>query len=538
MTRSYKQELAQMPGSAIPVVDIFAGPGGLGEGFSSVADAAGNQVFDVRLSIEKEAVAHRTLTLRAMFRRFPRGRVPDAYYDFVRGNIGREELFAAHAPEIEQARTEARHATLGETPEARIDSWIRDAIGTTGIWVLIGGPPCQAYSMAGRSRRRPVDAKAFEQDERHLLYREYLRIIEKFRPPAFVMENVKGILSSTHDGSGIFERILGDLSRPAPDLEYEIRSFAAPSDGQQLEPAQYVLEAERYGVPQTRHRVILLGVRRDLAATPHQPLQFRLPVSVKEAIGSLPRIRSRLSRAADSTEEWLRALRESTRYLTGCPRDIRESVAAEMAVALERALDVSRTGGRFIQRANLSFQGMPATLVSWLKDDRLEGVCQHETRAHMRSDLNRYLFVSCFAQAFGHSPKLRHFPRALLPDHDNVTADTVPFLDRFRVQTGSLPSTTVVSHIAKDGHYYIHPDPAQCRSLTVREAARLQTFPDNYFFEGNRTEQYVQVGNAVPPLLARQLGAVVFDLLHTAANVRADQQERRALREMVQMELV
>lgn len=524
-----------MTGSAIPVVDIFAGPGGLGEGFSSVTDEAGNPVFDVRLSIEKDAVAYRTLTLRAMFRRFPRGRVPDAYYDFVRGDLEREELFAAHATEIEQARAEARHATLGETPEARIDSWIRDAIGTAGTWVLIGGPPCQAYSMAGRSRRRPVDAKAFDQDSRHLLYREYLRIIRMFRPPVFVMENVKGILSSKHEGSGIFGRILGDLSRPSPDLEYDIRSFAVAGDGRQLEPIQYILEAERYGIPQTRHRVILFGVRRDLAATPHEPLQSAPSVSVKEVIGNLPRIRSRLSREADSTEEWLRALRESPRQMTGCPRDIRELVTAEMVPALERAQDVSRTGGRFIQRANLSFQGVPTPLVEWLKDSRLEGVCQHETRAHMRSDLHRYMFASCFARAFGRTPKLRDYPMGLLPDHGNVTSDAIPFLDRFRVQIESMPSTTVVSHICKDGHYYIHPDPSQCRSLTVREAARLQTFPDNYFFEGNRTEQYVQVGNAVPPLLARQLGTVVFDLLRASANGRPDQRERRVVRVKTQL---
>lgn len=127
----------------------------------------------------------------------------------------------------------------------------------------------------------------------------------------------------------------------------------------------------------------------------------------------------------------------------------------------------------------------------------------------MRSDLHRYIFAATFAKLYGTSPKIHQFPKQLLPAHENVSSASVPFSDRFRVQMADGPSTTVVAHIAKDGHYYIHPDPSQCRSLTVREAARLQTFPDNYFFEGNRTQQYTQVGNAVPPLLARKIAAIV-----------------------------
>jgi len=127
----------------------------------------------------------------------------------------------------------------------------------------------------------------------------------------------------------------------------------------------------------------------------------------------------------------------------------------------------------------------------------------------MRSDLHRYIFAASFAKIRGCSPKISQFPEQLLPAHENVSSASVPFNDRFRVQIADAPSTTVVAHIAKDGHYYIHPDPSQCRSLTVREAARLQTFPDNYFFEGNRTQQYTQVGNAVPPLLARKIAAIV-----------------------------
>jgi DNA (cytosine-5)-methyltransferase 1 len=159
---------------------------------------------------------------------------------------------------------------------------------------------------------------------------------------------------------------------------------------------------------------------------------------------------------------------------------------------------------------------MPIELAEWYRDEKLLGVINHDTRGHMNSDLARYLYCSSYAEInlqanMRSSPRLNDFPQELLPAHKNVNSGK--FVDRFKVQEKHLPASTITSHISKDGHYFIHYDPAQCRSLTVREAARIQTFPDNYFFEGTRTQQYVQVGNAVPPLLAKQIAEIIYKLL-------------------------
>ena len=153
-------------------------------------------------------------------------------------------------------------------------------------------------------------------------------------------------------------------------------------------------------------------------------------------------------------------------------------------------------------------------LSKWYLDKNIGGICNHESRSHIKEDLYRYLFASCFAKLRGRSPKLFDFPSSLLPLHENVNLGIVEnkFADRFRVQLKGQPSKTITSHISKDGHYYIHPDPYQCRSLTVREAARIQTFPDNYYFCGPRTQQFHQVGNAVPPLLAKHIAEIIKTL--------------------------
>lgn len=514
----------------IPVIDLFAGPGGLGEGFSSILNSERSPVFSLKVSAEKDSTAHKTLSLRSLYRKFPRGDAPDCYYAHIRGEISRDALFA-HTNVTEAGREaleEALNFELGKDDPEDLDRRIQVALGGADDWVLIGGPPCQAYSIAGRSRRARESQEKFESDEKHFLYREYLRIIRKHKPAVFVMENVKGMLSSQHGGSPIFDRIVADLSTPGDGLEYQIRSLVKPGVAGEMDPHDFVIEAERFGIPQGRHRVILFGIRSDVARSVPElsssPEEFvlgkeNMRITVGEVLSGLPSLRSRLSKEPDGHDQWLSALAETIEELRWYRTEALKPVLEEINRAIEKAKLHDSIGGPFM-RHNTTSNDMRPRLNDWYVDERLGGVIQHETRSHMRSDLHRYLFAAAYGKVKGLSPKIADFPTPLLPEHDNVFSDKVPFADRFRVQLEGSWSSTVVAHIAKDGHYFIHPDPSQCRSLTVREAARLQTFQDNYFFAGNRTQQYTQIGNAVPPLLARKIAGVVSKFMEAWSRSR------------------
>ena len=320
----------------IPIIDLFAGPGGLGEGFASLRNSKRHPVFKIGLSIEKDTVAHRTLTLRAVFRQLQGTKDMKHYYRYIRGDID-EATFRgqpAVASAFSHAQKEARCLELGKADEEKIDAEIRTALDGQETWLLIGGPPCQAYSVAGRARR--VHDKTFQADEKHFLYREYLRIIQVHRPTIFVMENVKGLLSSRHAGNPMFQNIIRDLSSPSVGLEYEIRSFTKKGDGTSLAPKDYIIEAELYGIPQCRHRVILLGVRKDAGVDGHRLLsRVSTPATVKQAIDDLPRLRSRLSRA-DSVVEWRKALGVASSFVKGLATCAMSSQERACAVSLVR----------------------------------------------------------------------------------------------------------------------------------------------------------------------------------------------------------
>lgn len=515
----------------IKIVDLFAGAGGLGEGFSSFTPDNGKSFpFQVVLSAEKMPEAVETLRLRKFFRLCQQTTgIPESYYSYIRGEtqIPYDEITKANWT---KALTEVQPLELGTAEgDSKFKEGLQQHIADSdGDWILVGGPPCQAYSLVGRARNKGVDDYRPEKDNRHFLYREYLNILSEHRPIAFIMENVKGILSSRVDGAYIFPQILQDLASPSncPEdgVRYRIHSFVSdeffehgdnPSD---IDPQGFIIRSEDFGLPQARHRVILLGIREEGFDTPApsklSTCEYKL--SVMDALGGLPVVRSGLSKGDNGTEHWMSSVAQAVSQAIQKVMDVDSTkLLQEGLERIESSRFVNDRGGRFVKNLKgenvLERSKIANAFVEKMQDLNMGGVPNHFARGHMQSDLVRYLYATMFAEKHACSPKAQDFPDALAPEHKNWRSGS--FSDRFRVQLKNYPSSTVVSHISKDGHYYIHPDPSQCRSLTVREAARLQTFPDNYFFEGNRTQQYIQVGNAVPPMLAEKIAEIIYKMI-------------------------
>jgi DNA (cytosine-5)-methyltransferase 1 len=354
------------------------------------------------------------------------------------------------------------------------------------------------------------------------------------------MENVKGMLSAKVDGKPIFDSIYRDLKSPckasstSPESgrkkhNYKLFSLVTPnSDEEDLDrdPREFIIRAENHFIPQKRHRVILLGIREDIAHKWDDKMLLddgEDKVTVNDVLNGLPELRSGLSKVKQHTEkDWVSAVTSIKKEVIPALLKSKEKkhniVAAEIKNILKHFEAPNLGQGSIFGQQSMKIETGVDKLNDWFHEPELKSyISNHETRGHIEKDLNRYLFCSAWAACAERegweikTPKSNDYIDELVPNHANFKSGK--FADRFRVQASSIPATTITSHISKDGHYFIHPDPKQCRSLTVREAARIQTFPDNYFFVGNRTEQYVQVGNAVPPYLSFQIASTLKNIL-------------------------
>ena len=405
-------------------LDLFAGAGGLSEGFVL-------EGYEPVAQVEEDTAACNTLRTRLAYHWLMAEGRDDVYAGYLEGEFSRDELYAMVPPRIIQSVINKK---IGPDTLEEIFREIDSLLAGRDLDLLVGGPPCQAYSVVGRSR----DPAGMVDDERNYLYRCYGRFLEKYRPRRFVFENVTGILSA-RDGDGT--RHFDAMRRLFRTLGYET-GFS-------------VLSAKDYGVLQNRRRVVLFGYREGFGSIDPEPERWGPEVTVSEIFSGLPPLGAGEGQVAP------------------CRR-----------IPYESPWQVQAGIG----------SSLPAT---W-----------HQARPHAARDLEIYRLA--VTQWNERRSRLRY---DTLPPHLRTHRNQTAFVDRFKVVAGDLPfAQTVVAHICKDGHYYIHPDIEQNRSITPREAARLQTFPDDYYFEGagvrpSRTHAFRQIGNAVPVLLSRGIAA-------------------------------
>jgi len=406
-------------------IDLFAGSGGLSEGFLMNG-------FTPVAHIEKNNDSSDTLKTRAAFHYLKETGDIELYNEYLRGKINFDKLLSKVPKEILDTIINAE-ITEESLPSLfkKVDENLALA-GHKEVDLIVGGPPCQAYSLIGRAR----DKYRMKDDPRNYMYRFYADFLRKYKPKVFIFENVMGLLSA---GEGkLFLDVQNYFRKVGYDLVYK------------------VLNARDYGVLQNRKRVILIG----WSTGSHLKYPAMKPTTgtyvVNDLLIDLPPLR-----AGESPEN----------------------------------VDYATKPTEYLKRYRIRS-----------KDEILT---QHITRPHNERDLEIYRRAIILWNREKGRLNYTDLPQEFRT-HKNIDS----FLDRYKVVAGDLAySQTIVSHISKDGHYYIHPDIFQLRSLSVREAARLQSFPDNYYFEGSRTSAFAQIGNAVPPLLAESLAKSVGNML-------------------------
>ena len=387
-------------------IDLFAGCGGLSEGFY-------RKGYKALLHLEIDKTACETLKTRMK------------HYGYSDSEIENAVMCA--------------DITNDNTLE-EIDKRVHDSVD-----LIIGGPPCQAFSSVGRAQ----SPDSMNSDPRNYLFENYLKVLNHVKPKMFIFENVKGILSAHPRGVKIFDIIVREMSK----------TYSIVSD-----PKTILLNAADYGVPQIRERVILIGVRKDIDY-----------IDVKDIYDNITKTHSDSNHSLKPYVTVRQAISDLPALQAGEGKEVQNATSTEKNDYLER---IGNNSGV---------------------------VYNHVARNHNKEDRERYRILS-------------EHGNWQLKDLQNVRPDLVHhdpkhFGNRYTVQEADKPGKTVVAHLYKDGNLFIHPDPKQARTFTVREAARIQSFPDDFVFEGSRTEQYKQVGNAVPPLMAEAFAKTLGDYL-------------------------
>ena len=408
-------------------IDLFAGAGGLSEGFIQAG-------FSPVAHVEMNAYAAQTLETRtAYFYLKSQGKL-DVYYDYIKGNLSREE-FLEQIPEEQLSSVFCETMSDDTLPGLfdKIDA-ILSAKGSASVDVIIGGPPCQAYSLVGRAQSSHMGTP-MAADPRNDLYKLYAKFLQKYQPKMFVFENVMGIRSA--NGGATWAKVQEALRAVGYEIDFHEQN------------------SKDFGVLQNRRRMIIVGWLKDSSFSYPKFKKKIITATVNDILSDLPALHP-----GECSEQYRMTTHSS--YVT-------------------------ETGIR-------------------TKDDVLTHHCARP---------NKLRDIEIYRKAIelwndGH----RRLNYNDLPNELKTHKNRSSFLDRFKVVEGDEPCChTMLAHISKDGHYFIHPDLEQHRSITVREAARIQSFPDSYFFEGPRTAQFTQIGNAVPPLMAKGIAEGILQEL-------------------------
>ena len=410
---------------------MFSGPGGLAEGFSPCSIPNRQRHFKIVLSVEKELQAYSTLVLRAFLRQFD-GNLPPQYYEYLNRSTSEPDWQHLYPDEWELASEETKLLELGN-PEA--DSLleheikkIKDKYGRRVV--LVGGPPCQAYSIAGRSRTAGIENYSLFNDPRINLYEHYANIVSILEPAVAVMENVKGMISSSIDEEGIFQKVMRRLRNACGPNSYELFALTPSKHDLSFEnllmnPSEFIVRTEEYGIPQTRHRVFIVCIHSDIARrlsleqTPRLESQIER-ISLESVLGTMPKLRSGLSRSDDSAV-WRQVVEQAYNKLEINLPDVSKKGKEQFlkVIELERKLFLKNSLKRSMSGNTCLPEFCTPELKSWLYDGKLENLPNNETRGHMPSDLERYLFASIYAKTFGVSPKTSDFPSELASKHES-----------------------------------------------------------------------------------------------------------------------